>query len=280
MQIFKKIADLQSFITEKRSESKSIGLIPTMGALHQGHASLIVEAKTRCDLSVVSIFVNPTQFNDPKDFEKYPKTLAEDSLLLEKIGVDALFLPEVEEIYAPDYTAPQVELGQLDEVMEGKFRPGHFQGVMQIVYRLFDIVQPDQAFFGMKDFQQVAVIKHMAHTLNLPLEIVALPTIREVSGLALSSRNMRLNSDEKEIAPTIYQILLEGKEFSHSNTPTQTQEFITKAFEKNHLKVEYVEIVDPTTLLSLNGEWVPGATVCIVAYLGEVRLIDNLQLRD
>ncbi len=278
MKVYNKISELQEHISKLKSEGKTVGFIPTMGALHYGHISLVSLGMCQCDVTVVSIFVNPTQFNNPDDLLKYPRTLESDVALLSSINCDIVFAPTVEEMYPKNRKAIQLDLGNLANLMEGKFRPGHFDGVVDVVSRLFEIVNPTKAFFGLKDFQQVSVIRFMTSKLNFPVEIIACPTLRETSGLAMSSRNMRLSETEKEDALHIYKSLLLAKELSASNSPLEVKEKAIEFFETGKLKLEYLEIVDPITLESLTSEWVPGATACIVAYCGEVRLIDNLQL--
>ncbi len=278
MKVYNKISELQEHISKLKSEGKTVGFIPTMGALHYGHISLVSLGMRQCDVTVVSVFVNPTQFNNPDDLLKYPRTLESDVALLSSINCDIVFAPSVEEMYPKNRKAIQLDLGNLANLMEGKFRPGHFDGVVDVVSRLFEIVNPTKAFFGLKDFQQVSVIRFMTSKLNLPVEIIACPTLRETSGLAMSSRNMRLSETEKEDALHIYKSLLLAKELSASNSPLEVKEKAIEFFETGKLKLEYLEIVDPITLESLTSEWVAGATACIVAYCGEVRLIDNLQL--
>ena len=278
MKVYTKISELQEHISKLKSEGKTVGFIPTMGALHYGHISLVSLGMRQCDVTVVSIFVNPTQFNNPDDLLKYPRTLESDVALLSSINCDIVFAPTVEEMYPENRKAIQLDLGNLANLMEGKFRPGHFDGVVDVVSRLFEIVNPTKAFFGLKDFQQVSVIRFMTSKLNLPVEIIACPTLREASGLAMSSRNMRLSETENEDALHIYKSLLLAKELAASNSPLEVKEKAIAFFETGKLKLEYLEIVDPKTLESLTSEWVPGATACIVAYCGEVRLIDNLQL--
>ena len=278
MKVYNKISELQEHISKLKSEGKTVGFIPTMGALHYGHISLVSLGMRQCDVTVVSVFVNPTQFNNPDDLLKYPRTLESDVALLSSINCGIVFAPTVEEMYPKNRKAIQLDLGNLANLMEGKFRPGHFDGVVDVVSRLFEIVNPTKAFFGLKDFQQVSVIRFMTSKLNFPVEIIACPTLRETSGLAMSSRNMRLSETEKEDALHIYKSLLLAKELSASNSPLEVKEKAIEFFETGKLKLEYLEIVDPITLESLTSEWVAGATACIVAYCGEVRLIDNLQL--
>jgi pantoate--beta-alanine ligase len=263
-----------------KSEGKTIGFVPTMGALHYGHISLVSSAMSQCDITIVSIFVNPTQFNNADDLLKYPRTLEADVELLSTINCDAVFAPSVEEMYPKNRDSIQLDLGNLANLMEGKFRPGHFDGVVDVVSRLFEIVKPTKAFFGLKDFQQVSVITFMTKKLNLPIEIIACPTLREDSGLAMSSRNMRLSELGKKDALHIYRSLSLAKELASNFSPFEVKEKVINYFKEGKLELEYLEIVNPTTLESLNTEWVDGATACIVAYCGDVRLIDNLKLVD
>lgn len=278
MKVYSKIAELHAHISELKSLGKTIGFIPTMGALHYGHISLVSSAMTHCDVTVVSIFVNPSQFNDPSDLVNYPRTLEADVALLSTIHCDIVFAPSVEEMYPPNRKKVHVDLGNLANVMEGKFRPGHFDGVVDVVSRLFEIVQPTKAFFGLKDFQQVSVIRFMTNALKFPTEIVPCPTLREKSGLAMSSRNMRLSEREKEEALIIYRSLCLAKELATQFSPAEVKEKVIAFFNQGALELEYLEIVNPNTLESLETEWTDGATACIVAFCGEVRLIDNMML--
>ena len=278
MKVYSKISALQEHIAYLKSEGKTIGFVPTMGALHYGHISLVSSAISQCDITVVSIFVNPTQFNNVDDLSNYPRTLEADINLLSEIDCDIVFAPEVEEMYPEKSVTIDLDLGNLADVMEGKFRPGHFSGVVNIVSRLFECVKPDKAFFGLKDFQQVSVIRYMTNYFHLPIEIIACPTLREASGLAMSSRNTRLSASQKEDALIISKSLILAKELASKNTPDSVKNKITDFFQKGNLVLEYFEIVNPVTLESLEGDWVSGATACIVAYCGEVRLIDNMEL--
>jgi pantoate--beta-alanine ligase len=278
VKVYSEIKALQEYISLMKSEGKTIGFVPTMGALHYGHISLVSSAMSQCDITIVSIFVNPTQFNNPDDLLKYPRTLEADVELLSTINCDAVFAPSVEEMYPKNRDSIQLDLGNLANLMEGKFRPGHFDGVVDVVSRLFEIVKPTKAFFGLKDFQQVSVISFMTKKLTLPIEIVACPTLREDSGLAMSSRNMRLSESEKKDALHIYRSLSLAKELASNFSPNEVKQKVITYFKEGNLKLEYLEIVDPTTLESLSLEWVTGATACIVAYCGDVRLIDNLKL--
>lgn len=280
MQTFFKISDLQTFLANQKLAGQTIGFVPTMGALHEGHGSLVKRAKTENDLVVVSIFVNPTQFNNASDLKHYPRSIEADTVLLEKLNCDVVFIPEVDEIYDASFELPHIDLGQIDKVMEGEHRPGHFQGVVQVVYRLFQLVQPNKAYFGLKDFQQVAVIRFMTNYFQLPIEIIAVPTLRHEDGLAMSSRNLRLTPTQRQEALAISQTLLHAKELATTQTPDQTKKEAILFFKKFNLELEYFEIVDPISLQELHESWVPNAVACIVAYCGEIRLIDNMELKN
>ena len=277
MNIYKSIEDLQAFVEAERAKGLRIAFVPTMGALHAGHLSLVRRALSECDRCIVSVFVNPTQFNDPRDLETYPRTLEADSTLLASVGTSALFAPEVSTIY-PEEDTRTFEVGAVAEVMEGRYRPGHFNGVMQVVSRLFDIVRPDCAYFGEKDFQQIAVIRAMARLIGSPVEIIACPIVREADGLALSSRNVRLSAEERREAPQIYRILSESRSWAKDMSPQQVIERVTEQINAvPHLRVEYFEIVDTDSLQPI-ASWSdsPAPHGCITVYCGEVRLIDNI----
>lgn len=278
MEIVAKTKDLQELVQLKKQAKKTIGFVPTMGALHAGHISLVKEAKKNNDICIVSVFVNPTQFNNLEDLEKYPRTIERDAALLAEAGADVVFTPTVEEIY-PEPDTRQFDFGMLDKVMEGEYRPGHFNGVAQVVSRLFDIVRPDRAYFGEKDFQQLAIIREMVKQLSLAVEIMPMPILREVSGLALSSRNERLSAEEKEIATNIYKTLLfSSTEYFDKISVAQTIEIVSERINSfEPLRVEYFDIVDGYTLQSISdwndSEYTVG---CIAVFCGEVRLIDNI----
>lgn len=279
MKVYSKTSDLKNVIQDVKAQGKTIGFVPTMGALHNGHISLVNSSENQCDVTIVSIFVNPTQFNNIEDLNNYPRTLEKDIELLNKsTNCNILFCPSFSEVYPENFEKSKLDLGLLEHVMEGKHRPGHFEGVVNVVKRLFEIVEPNKAFFGLKDFQQVAVIKYMTKAFSLPVEIIACPTLRETSGLAMSSRNQRLSENDKENALIIYRTLLHAKKLSSNFTPKEVIEKSISFFKNGNLKLEYFEIVNPLTLESLNENWEQGSTACIVAYCGEVRLIDNLQL--
>jgi pantoate--beta-alanine ligase len=281
LQSFKTVDSISKWLQNNKMEGKSVGFVPTMGALHAGHISLVERAKAECDVVVVSIFVNPTQFNSTEDLDKYPRTLENDIRMLFTTNCDAVFIPEVTMMY-PDYpnqtNTVEIDLYEINAVMEGMFRPGHFEGVVNVVYRFFDIIGPNKAYFGEKDFQQLAVIRKMVNDLSLPLEIVACPTLREKDGLAMSSRNQRLSNQGKQDALIIYNTLLEAKKLASKMTPAQVKSFCASAFDKSVLSLEYLEICHPQTLQALDDEWVPGARCFIAAFCEDVRLIDNMEL--
>lgn len=254
----------------------SVGFVPTMGALHQGHLSLVEACKSEAQLCVVSIFVNPKQFNNQEDLENYPSTLNQDLELLQQSEVDVVYVPTVEDVYG-DYNGVELDLGRLDVVMEGKNRPGHFKGVVDVVYRFFDIVKPDKAFFGLKDFQQVAVIKKMVSKFDLPIDIVTVSTKRESSGLAMSSRNMRLSSADKERATIIYKSMKLALEWRHFFTVEEVIKKVTEKIDSEGLITEYVAIVDSRTL-ETETSWSKYSHLCVVAECAGVRLIDNISL--
>jgi pantoate--beta-alanine ligase len=277
MNIYKTAEELRSFVTEERKQGHRIAFVPTMGALHEGHLSLVRRALKENDCCIVSVFVNPTQFNNPRDLETYPRTLDADSHLLASIGTTALFVPEVETIY-PEPDTRVFHVGAVAEVMEGKYRPGHFNGVMQVVSRLFDLVQPDCAYFGEKDFQQIAVLRAMAREIKSPVEIIACPIVREEDGLARSSRNTLLSEEGRAQAPNIYRILSESRTWSKELSPKEVIERTTQLLDAiPTLRVEYFEIVDADTLQPITRwEDSPKPHGCITVYCGDVRLIDNI----
>lgn len=280
MKVINKTSDLQAIIEQFKNDGKSIGLVPTMGALHKGHLSLVKNSISNNDITVVSIFVNPTQFNNPNDLASYPRTVDKDLELLQTIGCDIVFAPEADDIYSKSETDSRFEFDfeGLDKVMEGKFRPGHFNGVVQIVSKLFDLVRPNRAYFGEKDFQQLAIIRLMTRRYNLPIEIVPCPIVREDSGLALSSRNSLLKDNEKQVASHIYAVLNESRQFVPQTEVEELKQCAIAAIEqKPELKVEYFDIVDGHTLKSI-GKWDECDYVvgCITVFCGNVRLIDNI----
>jgi pantoate--beta-alanine ligase len=251
-----------------------------MGALHEGHASLVRKAKQTSDFVIVTVFVNPTQFNNSDDLSNYPKTEEKDIELLKTLDCDLVFFPKTEDIYPVEYIFPGIDLGFLDQTMEGVLRPGHFQGVCQVVYRLFQLTNPNKAYFGLKDFQQVSVIRFMVNHFQLPIEITPCETSRNEEGLALSSRNLRLSEEQKNEALVLYKTLSEAKLNTSKFNPSQIKTIAEESIQKSALRLEYVEIVDPITLENLTNEWCANARMCIVAYAGEVRLIDNMEIRE
>ncbi len=281
MIIFKKAADIGIFLQQKRQNNPKTGFVPTMGALHQGHISLIESARSENDLVVCSIFVNPTQFNDPKDFQNYPITIENDIDLLEKAGCDALFLPAVEEMYPAGLENKKTyALGYLETVLEGRYRPGHFQGVCQVVHRLLTIVPADRLYLGQKDFQQCMVIRKMIELENLPIETVICPTLRETDGLAMSSRNMRLDKEAREKAVEISRTLLHIKSSLKTGDLSELKTAAVEQLNRTGFKTDYVEIADADTL-ELIGRWDGKRKLVALcaAFLGEVRLIDNMLLQ-
>ena len=278
MELYTTVTSLQKALQTARSKGLKIGFVPTMGALHEGHLSLVAKAGEMCDIVVVSIFVNPTQFNDKNDLVNYPRTLESDMKLLASTRCDYIFSPSVEEVYpVPD--TRKFDFGNLETVMEGAFRPGHFNGVAQVVSRLFEIVLPDKAFFGQKDFQQLAIIKALVRQMNYPIEIVSCEIVREKDGLAMSSRNKLLLPDHRKIAPLIFQTLLHAKELSRVKSVAGVKEYVVNQINANELlRVEYFEIVNDTSLLPVQSWDETGTKVgCIALYAGKIRLIDNIK---
>ncbi|MDR2684912.1 MAG: pantoate--beta-alanine ligase [Prevotellaceae bacterium] len=263
-----------------KAEGKTIGFVPTMGALHSGHLALVEKCAAENDVAIVSIFVNPTQFNNADDLACYPRNIAADIALLEKSGCKIVFAPDAEDIYSEKEIKQPFEFDfqGLDRVMEGVFRPNHFNGVVQIVSKLFTLVQPNRAYFGEKDFQQLAIIRLMTRTMNFAVEIVGCPIVREQSGLAMSSRNSLLTENERQIAAHIYAVLSESKIFAKETSTAELKNCVIAAIErKEPLKVEYFEITDGNTLRHLNDWRSSGFAVgCIAVYCGKVRLIDNI----
>lgn len=282
MKVLHTIQDLKAELKAYRNEGKSVGLVPTMGALHAGHASLLERSVRENDVTVVSVFVNPTQFNDKNDLAKYPRTLEKDCELLEEKGATIAFAPSVEEVY-PEPDTRVFSYPPTDEVMEGGFRPGHFNGVCQVVSKLFMMVEPDRAYFGEKDFQQIAVIKRMVEDQQFPLEICPCPIVREESGLALSSRNSLLTAEEKDIAVNISKTLFASLEYAKNHSLEETKQWVIDTLNGiDGLEVQYYEIVDGTSLASLK-EWEDSDDVvgCITVFCGQipVRLIDNIRYK-
>lgn len=274
------VSELQKEICAAKAEGKTVGLVPTMGALHNGHISLVKRCVGENDVAVVSVFVNPTQFNDPNDLRNYPRNLDADVELLRQNDCSIVFAPSVEEMY-PEPDTRTFDFGMLDKVMEGAFRPGHFNGVAQIVSKLFDIVKPHRAYFGEKDFQQLAIIREMVRQFSIPVEIVGCPIVRETDRLAMSSRNARLTPEQREIAPFIAQTLNNSLTFVPSKKVSEVIEWVTgKVNALPELRVEYFQIVDGNTLQPVTcwdeTEYIVG---CITVFCGDVRLIDNIRYK-
>ena len=280
MQVVKHIVDLQTILNIKKKEGVKIGFVPTMGALHEGHLSLVEKAGKETDFVVVSVFVNPTQFNDKGDLERYPRNLEKDVELLSTTPCKVVFAPEPKEIY-PEPDTRQFNFGLLEEVMEGKFRPGHFNGVAQVVSRLFDIVKPDKAFFGEKDFQQLAIIKEMVRRTGMPVEIIPCAIVREADGLAMSSRNMLLDAEQRKNAVHISKTLFEAVNKSKELTVQEVVKWVVERINENEfLNTEYFEIVDSMTLQPVQNWTDKGEKVgCVAVHCGKIRLIDNIRFK-
>lgn len=278
MQIIKTQAELKKTVQACKDAGKTIGLVPTMGALHEGHATLVRRCVSENEVAFVSVFVNPTQFNNKEDLEKYPRNLNRDAELLASIGANFIFAPTPEEMYTEEEmnTTFAFDFGGLDQVMEGKMRPGHFNGVVQVVSKLFQLVQPDKAYFGEKDYQQLAIIRRMVDLMKFDLKIVGCPIVREKSGLALSSRNERLSEAEKTTALNISRVLFESKEYAENHSVQETEKWVVEQINAvDGLEVEYYQIVDQTSLQ--NAEDFSHAIGCVTVYCGPVRLIDNIK---
>lgn len=274
-------ADLSALSDEFRKQGKKIGFVPTMGALHEGHLSLIRKAKSECDLVISSIFVNPTQFNDPKDFERYPRVVREDEEMLEKAGCDVLFLPTVDAIYPDDSFRVKIDFGFLETVLEGAHRPGHFAGVGMVVKRLFEIVKPDVAYFGLKDYQQVMVIRSLVEKFHFPIEIKGMPTIRESDGLAMSSRNRLLSEQDRKTALVLSKVLQTTRDSYESES---LEELKNRALAQLNalpdVRLDYFAICNGDTLEELKSKSESSNPVALIAaFVGKVRLIDNMSLR-
>ena len=282
MKIIRTLYDMTEYRVRQRERGASVGFVPTMGALHEGHLSLVEKAVKENAVTVVSLFVNPKQFNNSDDFIKYPRTEEEDFKLLASAGVDAVFAPTSEEIYGDsDEPAKEYSLGKVAEVMEGKYRPGHFQGVARILDILFRLIDPHRAYFGEKDFQQIAVVRNLIKSEGLKVEIVACPIKRASDGLALSSRNQRLDEEQRKFAPEIYATLKYSVEYSRQHSVRATHDTVVEHLDAiPGMRVEYFEIVDARTLEPVE-EWEesPWIVGCITVFLGDVRLIDNIAYR-
>ncbi|WP_440879753.1 pantoate--beta-alanine ligase [Tenacibaculum sp. C7A-26P2] len=281
MNVFKLKSELEAFLGLQKKENKTIGFVPTMGALHRGHLSLIESAKLKNSLVVVSIFVNPTQFDNSDDLKKYPKPLENDLKLLKQVKCDVVFIPDVKEIYSKKITSQNFDFDGLELEMEGKHREGHFDGVGTIVKKLFEIIKPDNAYFGEKDFQQLQIIKKLVKKLNIPLKIIGLPIYRESNGLAMSSRNSRLSEQHKKAAPFIYEVLRDTQQRFTSKTPKELTLWVEEKFKNNELlQLEYFTIAEEETLKTTeNIQPNKNYRAFIAAYAGNVRLIDNIRLQ-
>lgn len=281
MKVVSTVKELKALLDSYRSEGNSIALVPTMGALHAGHASLVERAVRENDVAVVSVFVNPTQFNDKNDLKNYPRTLEADCALLERVGASIAFAPSVEEMY-PSEDTRQFSFEPLDTVMEGACRPGHFNGVAQIVSKLFYAVEPDVAYFGEKDFQQLAIIREMVRQLALPVEIAGCPIVREKDGLAMSSRNTLLSAEERERALAISRTLFSSLDYAKEHSLAETKAFVEECIDNTAgLDLEYFQIVDGNSLQEIK-EWGDSSYVvgCIALFCGKIRLIDNIKYKE
>ena len=278
MLVINKIVEIRKYLEGVRISGKTIGFVPTMGALHQGHLDLIRRSADNNDIAGCSIFVNPIQFNNPEDLTKYPRTLENDLRLLEETGCDLVFVPSVKEMY-PGPVVEKYDFGELESVMEGEHRPGHFNGVAIVVKKLFDIFQPDRAYFGEKDFQQLRIIQSLVKMKKIPVEIVPCPTVRETDGLAMSSRNRRLTVEERTVAPEIYQTLLQARELAKKIPVSEVKKISEARLERKGFKVDYFQIADIESLQPIETlEETTGVIACVAAFLGNVRLIDNMIL--
>lgn len=278
MKIVNTKKELRQLLDADRDSGKTVGLVPTMGALHDGHLSLIERARKENDIVVVSVFVNPTQFNNPEDLRTYPRTIEADCAKMNEAGVDYAFVPTVEEMY-PEPDTRVFDLGPVAEVMEGAMRPGHFNGVAQIVSKLFDIVKPDRSYFGEKDFQQIAVIRRMVEIEGFDIDIIDCPIKREADGLAMSSRNVRLNPEQRAIAPAIHKTLLSSVDWAKDHSVSDTIKYVVDEINSfPHMQVEYFQIVDGMTMQPVENWTDTDAPVgCVTVYCGDVRLIDNIK---
>jgi len=277
MFIFKTIKDLREYLDDQKRKGKMVGFSPTLGALHEGHLSLIRKSAERADINVASIFVNPTQFNDPEDLKKYPRTIEDDIVKLCSVDCDVLFMPEATEVYPPDLdTSMEINFEGLEKVLEGAFRPGHFEGVAEVVKRLLDIVQPHFLIMGQKDFQQFTIIGHMIRKLDLPVELIVCPTMREEDGLAMSSRNRRLTPEIRKRANVLWKTLLYVKENTANADPKNLQEKALEMLTMPDFKPEYFRIVDGYTLQPVTNFSECDYAVAVTAvWAGDIRLIDN-----
>ncbi|MFM7663486.1 MAG: pantoate--beta-alanine ligase [Bacteroidota bacterium] len=271
------VSALASFLDKAKSQGQTVGFVPTMGALHEGHLAIVRKARQENNITVVSIYVNERQFNNSEDFIKYPRHEESDLSLLQGEGVDVVYFPQTAQLFTPEYLPINFSLNGLDELLEGASRPGHFKGVVEVVHALFKHVQPTKAYFGLKDFQQVAVLRKMVKELQLPVELVAVPTVRGENGLALSSRNQRLSEEQQQEALILFKTLCFLKDHYQKRPLNELLAQAKANIHQSSLKLDYLEIVDPETLISLQ-EQQPRALACVAAFCGEVRLIDNMLL--
>lgn len=277
MKLLKSAAALSSFVLQSKKKGLSVGFVPTMGALHHGHISLIEKSRAENEITICSIYVNPTQFNNADDFKKYPKTIENDIDMLEKWGCDVLFLPETNEVYTKDFIIQHYDLGYLETLLEGKYRPGHFQGVCQVVHRLLQIVMPDKLYLGQKDYQQCMVINRLIQLMGLQTQVVICPTLREQDGLAMSSRNLRLNEKQRKAAVRIFETMQMVKNEITPGNLHQLRQKAVYTLSGAGFRVDYVEIADAISLepiIDWNGR--QKAVILVAAYLDDIRLIDNL----
>lgn len=282
MFLFKKVVDLQKYLHNKRETGSNIGFVPTMGALHEGHLSLIRQSKEQCDITICCIFVNPTQFNDEADLVKYPRTTGPDIEKLTSVDTEVLFLPSVKEVYPPGLdTSLNLDFGDLALVMEGEFRPGHFDGMAQVVWRLLSIIGPDKLFMGQKDFQQFAIVQNMLEQMQSNIELIMCPIVREVDGLAMSSRNLRLTPEHRAAAPIIQKTLIGAKSMLDESTPEEVKNWAMDQLKYLDFRPEYFEIVDGVSLQPVKSFKDSNFLVaCTAVWAGEVRLIDNIVLKE
>lgn len=285
MKIFKTISELQTEIQEQRKAGKRLGFVPTMGALHEGHLSLLLEAQQENDLVIASIYVNPTQFNDPSDLEKYPRPIEKDIKALESLSCDYLFLPTTAEIYPENLRSPDLDLEGLDRYMEGAHRPGHFAGVVQVVHRLLDLVQPDSLYMGQKDFQQFSIIAHLIKTLEMPVELVRVAIVREADGLAMSSRNVHLSKEGRQLAPVLHKTLQDLK-YHYEQAPNSDPRQLEQKAKESLLKagipaLDYLDIVDGYSLSPIkNFEEIDFVVACATIRVDGIRLLDNIVIKE
>lgn len=281
MYIFKTVQDLQHYISTQKKQAKRIGFVPTMGALHRGHLNLVQRAFEDCDLVVCSIFVNPTQFGDPEDLTKYPRPIENDIQKLEKLGCSVLFLPAVSEIYPKNLVSPSIDLKGLDTNMEGAHRPGHFAGVVQVILRFLDILQPDFLYMGQKDYQQFAVIQYVLQLLQLSTQLVCVPIVREEDGLAMSSRNVRLSPEGRQKARLISKMLFKAKEHAASMSLEEVKKRALAFIDQHQLEVDYFTIIDGDSLENIDSfDKATTVTACTTIRIDGVRLLDNIILRE